>query len=276
MLIYNKSMVPEPPATFDELVEISKQLQTEMADVEGFVPFTFSQTESFWVFPLMQAINPDGVPFVGFAEDGVTPNLNTESLVKSYQLYHDLKFVDQVTAEACEYECLDGLIKEGKAAMTLNGDWSLGGDTGMIAALGDDLGLAPWPLFEDGRPAPLSQGTFAMIPTSTTGDNLDVVVAFLKWYTTDVEQVIKYTVEQGRLPGLLAAYDAPAVQEDPLVAESAAALATSVPQPINVEMRCLFDGVTQNYQAVMNETLTPEEAAAQAQAFAETCIADLE
>jgi len=60
------------------------------------------------------------------------------------------------------------------------------------------------------------------------------------------------------------------------VGESAAALATGVPQPVNVEMRCLFDAVTQEYQAVMNGSETPEEAAANAQDFAETCIEDLQ
>lgn len=276
MLIYNKSMVPTPPATVDELIEVSQALQEEMADVEGFTPFLFSHEESFWVFPWMQAINPDGVPFVGFAADGVTPDLNNESLIKTFELLSSFKFEYGITASECNYDCLDGFFKEGKAAMTINGDWSLGGDTGMIAALGDDLGLAPFPLFEGGQPAPLIAGTYAMIPTATTGDKLDATVAFLKWYTTDNEQIIKYTVEQGRLPGYLPAFDDPAVLEDPIIAQSSAALATGVPQPVVTEMRCLFDAVKQEYQAVMNQTEDPETAAANAQEFAEQCIADFE
>jgi maltose-binding protein MalE len=146
----------------------------------------------------------------------------------------------------------------------------------MIAALGDDLGLAPWPQFEGGQPAPLIGGTYAMIPTATTGDRLDATVEFLTWYTTNIDQVLAYTVGQGRLPGYLPAFDDPAVLEDPLVGQSAAALATGVAQPVNVEMRCLFDAVTQEYQAVMNGSEDAATAAANAQEFAETCIADLE
>lgn len=275
MLIYNKSMVPTPPATVEELVAMSEQLKTDYADVEGFVPFLFRQDESFWVFPWMQAINPNGVPFVGFAEDGVTPDLNNDSLILSYQLLYGFK-EQGITASECDYPCVDGLIKEGSAAMTINGDWSLGGDTGMIAALGDDLGLAPFPMFEGGQPAPLIAGTYAMIPTATTGAELDVVVAFLKWYTTDLEQIKMYTIDQGRLPGYLPAFEAEGFIEDPVIAMSAEALSTGVPQPVNVEMRCLFDGVTQEYQAVMNGSTTPEDAAANAQDFAEQCIADLQ
>ena len=275
MFIYNKQYVETPPATVEELIEMSAVLAIENADVEGFTPFLFSHGESFWVFPWMQAINPDGVPFVGFAEDGVTPDLNNDSLISTYTLLATLKELG-VTSSECDYNCLDGLFKEGKAAFTINGDWSLGGDTGMIATFGDDLGLAPWPMFEGGQPAPLVGGSYAMIPAATEGDKLDVVVAFLNWYTTDVPTVLSYTVAQGRLPGLLAAFEDPSLAEDRLVGESAAALATGVPQPVNVEMRCLFDAVTQEYQAVMNGSSTPEEGAANAQAFAETCIADFE
>jgi arabinogalactan oligomer/maltooligosaccharide transport system substrate-binding protein len=275
MLIYNKSMVPTPPATVDELVAMSEQLKMDMADVEGFVPFLFSQEESFWVFPWMQAINPEGLPFVGFAADGVTPDLNNDSLIQSYALLYGFK-EQGITASECNYDCLDGFFKEGKAAMTINGDWSLGGDTGMIAALGEDLGLAPFPLFEGGQPAPLIAGTYAMIPTATTGAELEAVVSFLEWYTTNLDQIKIYTIDQGRLPGYLPAFETEGFIEDPIIAMSAQALATGIPQPVNVEMRCLFDAVKQEYQAVMNGSEAPEEAAANAQDFAEQCIADLQ
>jgi arabinogalactan oligomer / maltooligosaccharide transport system substrate-binding protein len=276
MLIYNKQYIDEPPASIDELIEVSQQLKEENADVEGFIPFLYSHEESFWVFPWMQAINPNDVPFVGFAEDGVTPDLNNESLVKTYQMLSDLKFEYDITAAECNYDCLDGLFKEGKAAMTINGDWSLGGDSGMIAALGDDLGLAPYPTFEGGQPAPLIAGTYGMIPTATQGPELDVVVSFLDWYSTDIDQIAKYTVDQGRLPGFLPAFESEAVMADPIIAQSAEALAVGVPQPVNVEMRCLFDAVKQEYQAVMNGSSTPEESAANAQDFAEECIEELQ
>ena len=276
MLIYNKELVETPPATVEELIELSQTLAEENADIEGFTPFVFSHSESFWVLPWMQAINPDGVPFVGFEADGVTPDLNNDSVIDTFELLASFKELG-ITAEECDYNCLDGFFKEGKAAMTINGPWSLGGEAGVIAALGEDnVGLAPYPIFQDGQPAPLVAGSYFMIPTATEGDKLDVVTAFIEWYTTDVETVIGYTVDQSRLPGLLAAFDDPRVAENRLVGESAAALATGVPQPVNVEMRCIFDAVTQEYQAVMNGSSTPEDAAANAQDFAESCIADFE
>lgn len=276
MMIYNKQYVETPPATVEELIAMSAELAAAHADIDGFTPFLFSHEESFWVLPWMQAINPNGVATVGFAEDGVTPDLNNDSLIKTYELLLSFKELG-VTASECNYDCLDGFFKEGKAAMTINGDWSLGGEAGIIARLGEEnVGLAPFPMFEGGQPAPLVGGAYAMIPAATEGDKLDVIVEFLTWYTTDVETVLTYTTAQGRLPGVLAAFDDPALAENRLVGESAAALATGVPQPVNVEMRCIFDAVKQEYQAVMNGSSTPVDAAANAQAFAESCIADFE
>lgn len=276
MLIYNKQFVETPPQTVEELIDLSMTLIEENSDIEGFTPFVYSHAESFWVLPWMQAINPDGVPFVGFDADGVTPDLNNDAVIATFELLSGFKDMG-ITAEECDYDCLDGFFKEGNAAMTINGPWSLGGDTGVVAALGEEnVGLAPFPMFEGGQPAPLVAGTYFMIPTATEGDKLDVVTAFIEWYTTDVDTVLDYTITQNRLPGLLDAFQDPAVAEDRLVGESAAALATGVPQPVNVEMRCIFDALTQEYQAVMNGSSTPEDAAANAQEFAESCIADLE
>jgi maltose-binding protein MalE len=158
MLIYNRDFIETPPATVEDLITVSEQLATDNAGVEGFIPLLFSQLESFWVFPWMQAINPNNVPFVGFAEDGVTPDLNNDSLIKSYELLYSFKDMG-ITASECDYNCLDGFFKAGTAAMTINGDWSLGGDTGMIATLGDKVGLAPFPLFEGGQPSSIGGRT---------------------------------------------------------------------------------------------------------------------
>jgi maltose-binding protein MalE len=276
MLIYNKQFIETPPATVEELIDMSATLIEENADIEGFAPFLFSHAESFWVLPWMQAINPDGVAFVGFAEDGVTPDLDNDAVIQTFELLASFKELG-ITPEECDYDCLDGFFKEGNAAMTINGPWSLGGDTGIVAALGEEnVGLAPFPMFEGGQPAPLVAGSYIMIPTATEGDKLDVIQAFVEWYTTDVETVVNYTIPQNRLPGLIAAFDDPRVSENRLVGESAAALATGVPQPVNVEMRCIFDAITQEYQAVMNGSSTPVDSAANAQAFAESCIADFE
>jgi len=270
MLMYNKTFVETPPTTIEELYTLAEQIKADNPDV---APLVMNETEPFGLAPWMQAINPDGVPFVGFEADGVTPDVNNESVIASYQLLLDLKEAG-VIPDGCDYNCAFGNFKDGIAAMTIMGDWALGEIT---TALGEEnLGLAPFPQFEGGQPAPLTSGTYAMIPTLTSGDKLEAVKSFLTWYTTDPEVVLNYSVSQGRLPGYLPIYEDPALAENRLVLESATVFATGVPMPTVAEMRCVWDGLKPPLQAIFSGEQTPEEAAAAAQDYADTCIETLQ
>ncbi len=271
MLFYNKSMVKTPPATFAELVTLSQKLQKDNAKVDKFAPFAYNQQESFWVFPVAH-----GFKATEFKEDGKTPVLDTEGWVKTYQLLHDLKFKDKVEPSECDYNCADGGFKDGTVAMVLNGDWALGGDKGYIKLLGDKLGIAPWPkVAGGGQPSPFVAGAYLMFPNTTKGDNLKVASAFAKFLTTDQETVLGWTIPNGRLPALLTALKSEKVTKDPILSETSKVLLTGVAQPVQPEMRCVFDAVTTQIRAVMNDTLKPEDAAKEAQKSAVDCIAKL-
>jgi arabinogalactan oligomer / maltooligosaccharide transport system substrate-binding protein len=271
MLFYNKSMVEKAPETFAELVTISKDLQKENASVEKFSPFAYNQGESFWVFPVAHAFKA-----TEFEADGKTPALDSEGWVKTYQLLHDLKFVEKIEPAECDYNCADGGFKDGTVAMVLNGDWALGGDKGYIAVLGDKLGIAPWPKVEGGgQPSPFVAGTYLMFPNTTKGDNLKVASAFAKFLTTDEETVLGMNVPNGRLPALLSALKSEKITKDPVLSLTSAALLTGVAQPVQPEMRCVFDAVTTQIKAVMNDTLKAEDAAKEAQKVAVGCVAKL-
>jgi len=271
MLYYNKSLVKTAPATFAELVTVAQQLAKDNAKVDKFAPFAYNQTESFWVFPFAH-----GFKATEFAEDNKTPALDSEGWVKAYQLIYDLKFKDKVEPSECDYDCADGGFKAGTVAMTLNGDWALGGDKGYIALLGDKLGIAPWPTVEGGgQPSPFVAGKYIMFPNTTKGDKLAVASAFAKFVTTDQEAVLSFTVINGRLPALLTALKDDKVAKDPVLAATSKALVTGVAQPVQPEMRCVFDAVTTETRALMNDSVKPADAAKAAQDSAVKCIKDL-
>ncbi|MBO9541836.1 extracellular solute-binding protein [bacterium] len=64
-------------------------------------------------------------------------------------LLRDLKRHPRIAAKS-DYGRADGLFRDGKAAMTINGPWALGG---YRQVLGDALGVAPLPMVEEGVPA---------------------------------------------------------------------------------------------------------------------------
>ncbi len=71
MLYYNKDLVPTPPADTDDLLAMADDLKAQ-----GVTPLVYNQTEPFWLVPWL-----GGFGGAVFAEDGVTPTLNTPEMV---------------------------------------------------------------------------------------------------------------------------------------------------------------------------------------------------
>lgn len=264
MLMYNKSLVEAAPDTWADLFEVEASF-----DGTETTGFAYNLNEPFWFLPFV-----GGMGGSVFNEDGEFV-LDSEAWVNAFQFVADLKS-NGVVPQECDYNCADGLFKEGSAAIIINGDWTLASylDVEQSPALGpDNLGLAPWPAFEDGsRPTPYTSGKFFSIPVTVSGDNLAASVAFLTWLNTDAETVLRHTVDFGRLPALTAATELPAVQEDPILAASASALATGIGMPANPELRCMWDSVRPNLEGVMALSLDAETAAEESQLAAEICL----
>ena len=60
-------------------------------------------------------------------------------------VHNDLKFVHKIVPMECDYDAA-GLFKEGKAAMLINGDWSLAGYQADEVKSKVDLGVARIPM----------------------------------------------------------------------------------------------------------------------------------
>jgi arabinogalactan oligomer/maltooligosaccharide transport system substrate-binding protein len=263
MLLYNKDLVPTPPATTDELVSMGKELTS--SDSYGLV---YNMTEPFWLVPWLGGFGGEV-----FAADGVTPTLDTPEMVATLQFLYDLKFTDKIVPSEADYDGADALFKEGKAAMIINGDWSLGGYSDLF---GDKLGVAPIPeVTSTGMwPAPYTSGVYFMIPQGLSGPKLDAVISFVNFVTSEGNQ-LRLITELKRLPALLTALDSPMITADPILSGSAAQMAKGVPMPSQLEMRCNWDAMKPEMQAVLADQKTPADAAAAMQAAAEACIANL-
>jgi arabinogalactan oligomer/maltooligosaccharide transport system substrate-binding protein len=264
MLIYNKDLIAEPPKDTDEFIKVGQELTK--GDTYALV---FNQTEPFWMVPWL-----GGFGGSVFAEDGYTPTLDTQAMVDTLQFMYDIKYTTPIIPSESDYDGADALFKEGKAAMIINGDWSLGGYS---EALGDKMGVAPIPMVtKTGKyPAPYTAGTYFMLPKNLSGAKLDAVVKFIEFVTNDENQLRQLT-ELKRLPGKKALLTNSAITSDPILAGSAADLANGVPMPVVLEMRCNWDSMKPEMQAVLADTKDPASAAKAMQAAAEACVKDLE
>lgn len=265
MLYYNKSIVgEEPPADTDELVSLAAENTGD-----GSYGLVFNETESFWLTPWLAGFGASV-----FAEDGVTPTLDTPEMQAALEFLYGLKYEEQIMPTEADYTIASDLFTTGDAAMIVNGDWELGN---YADQLGDDLGVAPLPTVSSTGmdPAPYTAGAFYMVPSATEGDALTVVVDFMQW-STNTENQVQMVEELRRLPANAEALSDPIVTDDPLLAGAAEAVQKGTPQPTNVEMRCVFDAMNTGIRDVLgagNDDFAAVTAAMQE--AADNCVATL-
>lgn len=266
MFLYNKSLIDAAPATTDDMIAQGVAFKAANPDKEYLV---YNQTEAFWFVPWL-----GGFEGKVFAEDGVTPTLNTEAMVNTFQFVHDIKYTDGIVPAEADYDTSDTLFKEGNAAIIINGDWSLGG---YKEALGDNLGVAPIPQVSatGTYPAPFTSGVFFMVPVDLDKDTLAVVVDFMDFATNKANQLDMVT-KLTRLPALSEALSDELITADPILSGSAAQMSYGSPMPTVTEMRCVWDAIKPELIAIYGDSVDAATAAANAQAAAETCIAGLE
>jgi arabinogalactan oligomer/maltooligosaccharide transport system substrate-binding protein len=262
MLLYNKSLVQNPPKDTDELVKMAKELTK--GDVKGFA---YNLNEPFWLVPWL-----GGYGGAVFGADGKKPTLNTDAMKNTLQLVHDFKFKHQIVPQECDYGCADTFFKEGKAAMIINGDWSLGEYS---KVLGDKLGTAPIPKITGADwPKAYTAGIYFMFPKDLAGDKLDAVKKFVNYIISDEVQ-LGYVKSDKRLPSIKKLFGDKLVTDDPILKGSSEDLSHGTGMPPQAEMRCNWDAMRPNLEAVMADKMTPADAAAAMQTAAEKCVAEL-
>jgi len=263
MLYYNKDLVPTPPADTDELLAMADDLKAQ-----GVTPLVYNQTEPFWLVPWL-----GGFGGKVFAEDGVTPTLNTPEMVATLAWLKQLKD-DGIVPPESDYNGADTLFKEGQAAMIVNGDWTLGAYEELF---GDKLGVARIPTVSSTGtpPAPFTSGKFFMVPAGLDEDTQAVVVDFMEFATNQANQLNMVSV-LSRLPALKTALADDSITSDPYLAGSADQMVVGSPMPTVVEMRCNWDSMKPEMLAVLAGDKTAEDAAAAMQSAADACLLTLE
>lgn len=263
MLLYNKNIISEPPRTTDEMIAVGKRLTSD--DRYGLV---WNQTEPLWLIPWL-----GGFGGQVFAEDGVTPTLDTPEMIAALQFLSDLKNLHAITPQEADYSGADRIFKEGRAAMIINGDWSLGEYRN---SLGADLGIAPLPLVTDTNqfPTPYISGRYLMIPVDVKRREIKQVIEFVE-FVTNYDNQLRLTIELNRLPALRIVLEDPLIADDPVLGGASLQLTTGTPMPSVVQMRCNWDVMKPGLIAVLSETKSAADAASDMQAGADSCVVGL-
>jgi maltose-binding protein MalE len=259
-LVYNRKLVPVPPATDLEMIAIGKSLTTSRGAGHGArYGLAWNYTEPFFFIPFLTG-------FGGWIMDGEgRPALDSRATVEALKFIKDLRDVHRIIPNEADYEIADVLFKDGNAAMIINGDWSWAG----YRKAGLDIGVAPLPKITS---TGLWCGT--MVSPKGFSINANVTEEKKKWvvelirYLMSEENQMESTQELYTMPTHMRVRGSEFVQNNEILRNSRIQIDHGRPMPVSPELRAIWDAMRPSYQAVLAGTKTPEQAAHDMQATA--------
>lgn len=272
-LVYNRRLMPTPPATTADLVKLAVE-NTVDDDGDGRTDrygLVWNYTEPFFAIPFVTGFGgwvfrePETTPPV--------PDLDTPAMAAALSFIRELRDVHKVAPANCDYELADSLFKTGRAAMIVNGDWSW---SDYLENPDIDAAVAVLPtVVETGLPMrPMVAPKGYSLNTTATPAAADAALGFVRHMTSDATQ--RRLVQRLRmLPARRAVWDDPLFAADATLAASRAQLENGDLMPVATELRAVWDGMRPAYQAVLGGTLEPAAAAARMQRDAESFITSM-
>lgn len=178
-MFYNKELVPEAPATFDDLVKLNQELQAANPDVYAMAIPSSGLIEYYFMALAAQ----NGIDVV---QDGYC-NFATEEFADVLMKWHDMVFVDKLSpanlgldAEFTSFaKTADDITTQ--AAVSLTGPWYY---STAAEIYGDNLGIAPIPVIGKQEATYGGSHTIAVSSQVTDEEKLAGIAEFFKYLYT--------------------------------------------------------------------------------------------
>ncbi|WP_109078769.1 maltose/maltodextrin ABC transporter substrate-binding protein MalE [Aggregatibacter kilianii] len=181
-LIYNKDLLPTPPKSWEEVVELDKKFKAEKKNA-----IMWNLSEPYFTWPIIASNGGYAFKFANGKYDINDIGVNSEGAQKALQFVVDMVKNKVINADM-DYAIAEAAFNKGNAALTINGPWSWGN----IEKSKINYGVAVLPTLNGEKAKPfvgvLSAGINAASP------NKDLAVEFMENYLlTDegLEQVNK-------------------------------------------------------------------------------------
>jgi maltose/maltodextrin transport system substrate-binding protein len=223
-LIYNKSIVPTAPASWDDVIALDKKLTPQ-----GKRAIMWPMTEIYYSYGLVSA--GGGYAFKRNADgsyDARDTGVNNAGAVRGVETLASLVKAG-VMPKTASYAEAEAGVNEGRIAMMLNGPWSWNN----LKKSKIDFGVAPFPKVDGKQGGPFVGVLGAMVASGSK--NKEAANEFLENYLLSVEGLkdMNAHVPLG-VPANKAYYNE--LKSDPLIAGTMAAAQSGTPMPNNPEM----------------------------------------
>jgi arabinogalactan oligomer/maltooligosaccharide transport system substrate-binding protein len=244
-LYYNTDLVPEPPATWEEIADICAALDG-LENCVG-IPGGGDGPDAYHNYPFVSAMG--GYIFAYDPATGYDPSdvgLDSEGAIAGVTFLQEQ--VEAGVVGAVNGDTAKALFLEGTEPFFLSGPWQIGDFSAQDAV---KWSVAKIPTIAGNTPAPFvgAQGFFL----SAFSENTVVAQSFLLDYiaTADAQQAL-YDADP-RNPAFTAVLDT--LSDDPIAATFAASAATGNPMPNIAEMGAVWAPLGENLQLVRNGEL---------------------
>lgn len=225
-LIVNTDLVPELPATYEEMLARAQELTSEEEDTYGFL---FDISNFYFAYAWLHT--PGGYVFGRDANGNLDPNdvgLANEGAIQGAQNLRDLRHDLGLIPAGVDANVPNGLFLDGALGFIYNGPWAIP----EYVDAGVPVTVMPIPPLADGTPWSGFMGVQGVLLNQFSANRVDAA-NLAKWLVRPDAQVSLAELS-GRIPASSAALER--VSDDPVIAGFGQALLDSEPMPNIPEM----------------------------------------
>ncbi|WP_227395783.1 sugar ABC transporter substrate-binding protein [Jeotgalibacillus aurantiacus] len=230
---YNKDLVPEAPATMDDLMAIAEEQTDQASETYGFL---MEAANFYFSYPFFGANGAYVFNNEGGSYDVTDIGLNNEGAVAGGELIQSWYENGYIPVEI-NPDIMNGLFSDGKVGVAITGPWNI---PAYSEALGDSLGTAILPTV-DGNNATSFVGVKSWM-VSEYSENKDAATDLAIWLTNE-ENSTFYFENAGELPANQAALEGEAVTSNELIAPFAEQIQFGTPMPSAPEMQQVWEPI---------------------------------
>ena len=248
-LIYNKALVPRPPATFDEVIALDRQLQPR-----GLHAILWDYNTSFFTWPLLAGAG--GFIFGRNAAGELDPavvGVNQPGALRGAQMLERLVREGHMPKGA-RYAEMEGAFNRGQVAMMISGPWAWDN----ARKSGIDFGVAPIPAVVPGQPSKPFVGVLGCMISSASKVK-DVAREFIEQRLLTIESLKTISADVALGTPANKAYFRE-LSSDPNIVATMANAQAGEPIPNIPEMQRFFPAMDAALEAITNGRQAPREA----------------
>ena len=262
-LVINRNIAEETPVNTDELVDVARRHTQLTAANDPQYGLVFNFVEPFFIIPF---ITGHGGWVFDVSSNRIVPSLNTPEVIAGLSFVRDLQTKHGVLPANCDYEMADTLFKSGQAAMIINGDWSWGDylNNPNISAE-----VIPLPTVSaTGKPmSPMVAPRGYSLNVNADAEQATAAMDLVRYLTSEKVQR-NFMTSLKTLPSRKALLAQAEGSSDRTLQASARQRRQGIAMPVDAELRGIWEAMRPHYQALLNGSITPEQAATNMQSDA--------